>query len=163
MFDLITGLPIHPLVSHAVVVLVPLAAVGAVILTFVAKWRTAYSPLVIIAVFLSAISAFVSTQSGNALSKRVGLPNPHSTLGQRLAILVFVFAIVFSIWFTIERSDHFRSKVPKLFQRVVKVLVPLLAIASLTLTVLVGHSGAESVWKYRIIQTEPPAQEDSEP
>ena len=150
MFDLITGLPIHPLISHAVVVLVPLAAIGALILTFVTKWRTAYSPLVLIAALLSPISAFIATQSGEALSERVGLPNPHSTLGERLALVVLAFAIIFSIWFAIERSARIRSKVPKILQQVIKVFVPILAIASLILTVLVGHSGAEATWKYRI-------------
>jgi cytochrome b involved in lipid metabolism len=163
VFDLITGLPVHPLISHAVVVVVPLAAFGALILTFVAKWRNTYSPLVLIAVLLSPISAFIATQSGEALSERVGLPKSHSTLGERLSYVVLAFAIVFSIWFAIERSAQVRTKVPKILQQVVKVIVPILAIASLTLTVLVGHSGAEASWKYRIAQTQLPALEDSAP
>ena len=150
MFDLITGLPIHPLISHAVVVIVPLAAIGALILTFIPKWRTAYSPLVLIAVLLSPISAFIATQSGEALSERVGLPKSHSTLGERLSFVVLAFAIVFSIWFAIERSERVRTKVPKILQQVINVFVPILAIASLILTFLVGHSGAEATWKFRI-------------
>jgi cytochrome bd-type quinol oxidase subunit 2 len=150
VFDLIAGLPIHPLMSHAVVVIVPLAAIGALILTFIPKWRTAYSPLVLIAVLLSPISAFIATQSGEALSERVGLPKSHSTLGERLSFVVLAFAIVFSIWFAIERSERVRTKVPKILQQVIKVLVPALAIASLILTGLVGHSGAVATWKYRI-------------
>ena len=163
MFDLITGLPIHPLISHAVVVIVPLAAIGALILTFVAKWRTTYSPLVLIAVLLSPISAFIATQSGEALSERVGLPKSHSTLGERLSFLVLAFAIVFSIWFAIERSERVRTKVPKILQQVVKVIVPILAAVSLVLTFLVGHSGAEATWKNRITQAQLPALEDSAP
>ena len=163
MFDLITGLPIHPLISHAVVVVVPLAAIGALILTFVAKWRSTYLPLVYIAVLLSPITAFIATQSGEALSERVGLPKSHSTLGERLALVVLAFAIIFSIWFAIEKSDRVRTKSPKLLQQVVKVFVPLLAITSLVLTVLVGHSGAEATWKYRITQAEVSALEGPAP
>lgn len=159
MFDLITGIPIHPLISHAVVVIVPLAAIGALILTFVTKWRAAYSHLVLIAALLSPISAFIATQSGEALSKRVGLPNPHSTLGERLALLVLIFAIIFSIWFAIEKSERVRTKVPKAVKRIIRILVPILAIGSLILTVLVGHSGAEATWKYRVTQA--PALESS--
>jgi cytochrome bd-type quinol oxidase subunit 2 len=150
VFDLITGLPIHPLISHAVVVIVPLAAIGALILTFIPKWRTAYSPLVLIAVLLSPISAFIATQSGEALSERVGLPKSHSTLGERLSFVVLAFAIVFSIWFAIERSERVRTKVPKILQQVVTVIIPILAAFSLVLTFLVGHSGAEATWKFRI-------------
>jgi len=163
VFDLITGLPIHPLISHAVVVVVPLAAIGALILTFVGKWRSTYSPLVLIAVLLSPITAFIATQSGEALSERVGLPKSHATFGERLALVVLVFAIIFSIWFAIEKSDRVRTKVPKFLQQVVKVFVPLLAIASLVLTVLVGHSGAEATWKYRVTQAQGPAIEDPAP
>jgi cytochrome bd-type quinol oxidase subunit 2 len=150
VFDLITGLPVHPLISHAVVIVVPLAAIGALILTFIPKWRTTYSPLVLIAVLLSPISAFIATQSGEALSERVGLPKSHSTLGERLSYVVLAFAILFSVWFAIEKSASVRIKIPKVLQQVIKVLVPILAIASLILTVLVGHSGAEATWKYRI-------------
>jgi cytochrome b involved in lipid metabolism/uncharacterized membrane protein len=163
VFDLITGLPVHPLISHAVVVVVPLAAIGALILTFVAKWRTTYSPLVLIAVLLSPISASIATQSGEALSERVGLPKSHSTLGERLSYVVLAFAIVFSIWFAIERSARVRTKVPKILQQVVTVIVPILATVSLVLTFLVGHSGAEATWKNRIAQTQLPALEDSAP
>jgi cytochrome b involved in lipid metabolism len=41
--------------------------------------------------------------------------------------------------------------------------VPALAIVSLILTGLVGHSGAEATWKDRIAQTQIPALEDSAP
>ena len=163
MFDLITGLPIHPLISHAVVVLVPLAAVGALILTFRTTWRATYSPLVLIATLLSLMSAYIATQSGEALSSRVGLPNSHSTLGERLALTVLIFSITFSIWFAIERSKSLRTKIPKLLQQLVKALVPVTAIMSLTLTVLVGHSGAETTWKSRITQTQAVALEGSAP
>ena len=33
--DLITGLPIHPLINHGVAVLVPLAAIGALLVIFI--------------------------------------------------------------------------------------------------------------------------------
>jgi len=161
VFDLITGLPIHPLISLAVVVLVPLAAVGALILTFRATWRATYSPLVLIATLLSLMSAYIATQSGEALSSRVGLPNSHSTLGERLALVVLMFSITFSIGFAIERSKSLRAKVPKLLQQLVKALVPVTAIMSLTLTVLVGHSGAETTWKSRIAQTQAVVLENS--
>ena len=163
MFDLVTGLPVHPLISHAVVVIVPLAAIGALILTFVAKWRTTYSPLVLIAVLLSPISAFIATQSGEALSERVGLPKSHSTLGERLSYVVLAFAIVFSIWFAIERSARIRTKVPKILQQAVRVIIPILAAISLVLTFLVGHSGAEATWKNRITQAQLPTLEESAP
>jgi len=38
----INGLPLHPLLVHAVVVLLPLAAVGSIIIAVVPKWRRRY-------------------------------------------------------------------------------------------------------------------------
>jgi hypothetical protein len=35
--DLITGLPIHPLINHGVAVLVPLTAIGALLVIFIPK------------------------------------------------------------------------------------------------------------------------------
>ena len=65
--DLITGLPIHPLINHAVAVLIPLSAIGAILVIFVKRFRTTYSPLVLIAVLSGAVSAFVAGQSGEAV------------------------------------------------------------------------------------------------
>jgi len=59
--DLITGLPIHPLINHAVAVLVPLAAIGALLVIFIPKLRSNYSPLVLAALVMSSISAFIAT------------------------------------------------------------------------------------------------------
>ena len=42
MFDLINGLPVHPLVVHAVVVLLPLAALGTIALAVRPAWRRPY-------------------------------------------------------------------------------------------------------------------------
>jgi len=144
--DLITGLPIHPLINHGVVVLVPLAAVGALLVILIPKLRANYSPLVLATVLLATVSAFIATQSGEALSERVGLPNAHATQGERLSYVVLAFAILFTIWFALERSDRIKEVLANLFKRVLKVVIPITAISSLALTILVGHSGAEATW-----------------
>jgi len=161
--DLITGLPIHPLINHGVVVLVPLAAVGALLVILIPKLRANYSPLVLATVLLATVSAFIATQSGEALSERVGLPNAHATQGERLSYVVLAFAILFTIWFALERSDRIKEVLANLFKRVLKVVIPITAISSLALTILVGHSGAEATWKDRIDQTQATALEETGP
>ena len=126
VFDLITGLPIHPLISHAVVVLVPLAAVGALVLTFRAKWRATYSPLVLIATLLSLMSAYIATQSGEALSSRVGLPNSHSTLGERLALAVLIFSITFPSGLQLKDRRACAPKYPSYYNNLSKLWSQLL-------------------------------------
>lgn len=55
MFDLVNGLPVHPLVVHAVVVLLPLAIVGTILVAVRPTWRRAYGPLVVVASALSVV------------------------------------------------------------------------------------------------------------
>lgn len=45
MLDLIFGLPIHALVVHAVVVLLPLSGLAALALVAMPRWRRPYGPL----------------------------------------------------------------------------------------------------------------------
>ena len=161
--DLITGLPIHPLINHGVAVLVPLAAIGALLVIFIPKLRLAYAPLVLITVLLATISAFIATQSGEALAERVGLPNAHATQGERLSYVVLAFAILFTIWFALERSDRIREVFASLLKRVLKVVIPITAISSFVLTILVGHSGAQATWEDRIDKTQATALEESGP
>ena len=152
--DLISGLPIHPLINHAVAVLVPLSAIGALLVIFVKRFRATYSPLVLIAVISGAVSAFVAGQSGEALSERVGLPNAHSVQGERLWKLTLVFAVLFTIWFVINNYQVVAEKLANVLQKSFVVLIPIVAVASLGLTFIVGHSGAEATWKNRIAQSE---------
>jgi cytochrome b involved in lipid metabolism len=152
--DLFNGLPIHPLINHAVAVLVPLSAIGAILVIFIKKFRTTYSPLVLIAVISGAVSAFVAGQSGEALSERVGLPNAHSVQGERLWKLTIVFAILFTIWFVINNYQVAAEKSRNILQKSFLVLIPIVAVASFGMTIAVGHSGAEATWKNRIAQTQ---------
>ena len=161
--DLITGLPIHPLINHGVAVLVPLAAIGALLVVFIPKLRANYSLLVLVAVLLATVSAFIATQSGEALSERVGLPNAHATQGERLSYVLLAFAFLFTIWFALERSDRIKEVFANIIKRVLKVVIPITAVLSFVLTILVGHSGAEATWKDRINQTQATALEDVGP
>jgi cytochrome b involved in lipid metabolism len=161
--DLITGLPIHPLINHGVAVLVPVAAIGALLVMFIPKFRNTYTPLVLVTVLLATISAFIATQSGEALSERVGLPNAHATQGERLSYVVLIFAILFTVWFALEKTDRIREVFASLFKKVLKVVIPITAISSFVLTILVGHSGAEATWKDRINQNQATALAETGP
>jgi uncharacterized membrane protein len=129
--DLITGLPIHPLINHAVAVLVPLAAIGALLVIFIPKLRGNYSPLVAIALLMATISAFIATQSGEALAMRVGLPSSHATQGERLSFVVFAFFLMFSLWFVLERSDKIKLSISSFLKKILKGLIPITAVTSL--------------------------------
>ena len=84
MFDLINGLPIHPLVVHGVVVLLPLAILGTIAIAARPAWRTRYGHLVVAAAALATALIPVATSSGESLEKHVGDPGKHAELGDQL-------------------------------------------------------------------------------
>ena len=84
MFDLVNGIPLHPLVVHAVVVLLPLATLGTLAIALRPRWRTRYGPLVVAAALVAAVLCPVATSSGEELQKRVGNPGEHADLGEAL-------------------------------------------------------------------------------
>lgn len=97
MFDLIDGLPLHPLVVHAVVVLLPLAAVGTIAIAVVPSWRRRYGVLVGLIALVATAMVPVATRTGEALMRRVGPPaGNHQALGGEL--LWFAVPLVLLVW-----------------------------------------------------------------
>ena len=148
--DLILGLPVHPLVVHAAAVFIPLSAIGVVLVLFSEKIRRTYATLVLIVVAIAAGSGVVASSSGEALSERVGLPLDHSIQGERLRNVVLIFAVLFALWYYLQRSKDKSFAQSHLFNKSLKGVITVVAGASLALTVVVGHSGATSAWKERI-------------
>ena len=93
MFDLINGIPLHPLVVHAIVVLLPLAVIGTIVIAFVPRWRVRYGVLVVACTAAATVLLPVATSSGTALSGRVGNPGEHSELGDQLILGVGGIAV----------------------------------------------------------------------
>ena len=83
MFDLINGLPVHPLVVHAVVVLLPLATLGTIALVVRPAWRRPYGPLLVAIAAVATVLIPVATSSGEALEKHVGDPGEQQCEGDR--------------------------------------------------------------------------------
>ncbi|MFT3861098.1 cytochrome b5 domain-containing protein [Micropruina sp.] len=141
MFD-VFGLPLHPLVVHAVVVLLPLSAIGLIACVFVARWRRSFAGLSVLGLVAGAISAFVAAASGNALAEQVGVPATHQALGQVLPWLAAATVVLAAVWYFMQRGQQQQAPLT----RGIGVLAAVVAAASVTLTVLVGHSGASAVW-----------------
>ncbi|MEV4388804.1 DUF2231 domain-containing protein, partial [Micromonospora sp. NPDC049580] len=63
MPDTVNGLPLHPLVVHAVVVLLPLAALGVAALAVRPSWRGRYGGLVVLITALATAAIPLATSS----------------------------------------------------------------------------------------------------
>lgn len=150
MFDTITGLPIHPLVVHAVIVLLPLACLGAVLVAAKASWNRKYGWLVLLCSFVALGSAFVAKESGEKLASRVGWPEDHIEWGEKIPFAAFGLFVLLALlyWFDRQQTGG-RTTLTK----VVAALVILVAAGNLALAVLAGHSGATAVWRSTIEST----------
>lgn len=138
MFDQFLGLPLHPLVVHAVVVLLPLGALALLTLVFWRKGRPVGLPLTTIVLAMATISAWVARFSGEALKDRVGVPDLHANLGSVLPIHATVTLIVAAVWWRVERGGK--------SSMVLKILSAICAVVAIVMTGVIGHSGAQSVW-----------------
>ncbi|WP_425953428.1 DUF2231 domain-containing protein [Xylanimonas sp. McL0601] len=153
MFDLINGLPIHPLVVHAVVVLLPLAVLGTIAIAVRPAWRARYGVIVTAVALLAVLFIPVATSSGESLQARVGDPGQHAELGDQLiwfAIPLLACAAALT-WFgrlTQQATDATSRKAapgkgPTMTVAVVAVVV---ALATTVQVYRVGDSGARAAW-----------------
>jgi cell division protein FtsW (lipid II flippase) len=146
MFDTINGLPIHPLVVHAVVVLLPLSIVGVLALVIRPVWRHRYGVLVAACALIATGLIPVATSSGESLEKHVGNPGEHAELGDQLiwfAIPVLIAAVALVL---VDRglTDRFAKR--PVAGAVVSVVAVLAAVAAGVQVVRVGDSGARAAW-----------------
>lgn len=139
------GIPLHPLVVHAVVVLLPLSALGAIVLVVVPRWRRTFGPLVLIGLLVSAASAFAAKQTGEALAAQIGITQQHEQWGDRLFPISLVLLVVFTAWWLWQR----RSTEPgqrSVLTIVGGILTVVVALGAIGATIVTGHSGAEAAW-----------------
>ena len=152
MFDTISGLPVHVLVVHAVVVLLPLMAVVTVAVAVRRGWRSA-APWVVLADAVVVGLAYAAKESGEVLQERLGQFTPnvaedhgkHGDLVPYFALALVVAAVL--VWLT--------SRSARLVPVAVAVAV-LTGVGALWWTYLTGESGARAVWGDTVQNTKAP-------
>lgn len=149
LFDTIAGLPVHPLVVHAVVVVLPMAALALVVLYFVPRWRQPYGWLTMAGLVLGTGAAVMAKESGEALAIRLGRPVAHAQLASILVPVALALLVVAAVWFWLQRRAA-KADSKSLASTVVGAIAAVLAVGVVGLTVLVGHSGATAVWADQI-------------
>lgn len=154
------GLPAHPLVVHAAVVLVPLAALALIAVGWNERWRHRYYLPIMLVSLAGAAGSFLAQQTGGSLKrtlreagKRVG---NHPQQGQTAFLLaVLLAALCIALYIHDEHGDWLRARLgigdryrfpidENILLYAIAVPVAGLAIATM---ILAGHSGATLVWK----------------
>lgn len=149
IWDLIAGLPLHPLVVHVAVVLLPLAALGFVAVILIPRARRPFTWVVLAGLAVGSIATLIAKESGQALAARVGLPEEHAELGDLLPYAAIALTVIAALWVWSTRRDT--NSPSTMISRIFGAVGIVGALGTIALTVIVGHTGALAVWSGRIV------------
>jgi hypothetical protein len=157
----IDGIPLHPLVVHAVVVLLPLSAVGAVVIAVRRSWRRSLGIPVLLLALAGVAAVPMATTTGSQLYAALGVQNPVIELHMQraswllpvaLAFLVLLGGAVLTELATV-RAEVGVHAAPAATPTRYRIATGLSAVAALTglaviaIVVLIGHAGSTAVWQ----------------
>lgn len=144
-FDEVAGLPLHPLIVHAAVVLVPLAALGLIVMATSGARSKRYSPAVVFVAVVGALASWLARLTGEELREQLGAgrPSEHYEYGELMPLVATVLLVVVIILALMDRQGGGRRNAVGTVVSLIAIVVALAAIAA---TVVTGHSGAELVW-----------------
>jgi uncharacterized membrane protein len=149
VFDVVAGLPLHPLVVHAAVILIPLVAITALIMSYLPSFSRRYGKLVLIVAIIAQISIVIAKLSGQAFEERLGKDiERHADLGEIAPFVTLPMVFLIYLRWRMDRSGATVGSAK--IRRLVSLALILASLAALVMTILVGHSGAESVWGWLV-------------
>jgi uncharacterized membrane protein len=149
------GLPAHPLVVHAAVVLVPLAAIGTIAIALSAKARLHIGWIVVGLGAVAFVFALLAQGSGESLQERTNeteFTEEHAEMGDTMPWFALPIVITATGVMVLDRR---RTKTdaesqPSWMGPAVIVVSAAAILASVVGTVRiaqVGHSGARATWQ----------------
>lgn len=139
------GLPIHPLVVHATVVIVPTAAALLVATALLPRLRGWAGPLPMLLAVVSLVLTPISTASGQNFAKSFGKSaaiDRHQELGEMLIWWTLGLVVVTAAVWLLERRGRLAGGVAV----GLKVASVLVGLGTIVQVALIGHSGAEAAW-----------------
>jgi glucan phosphoethanolaminetransferase (alkaline phosphatase superfamily) len=150
VFGSFDGLPIHALVVHAAVILVPLAALLGLLFLRPA-WRMTLRWALPAAAVLATVTVYVARQSGEVLKESLGDQLKDNTAGeiverhQELSDLLWIWLLVF-LGVCIVAALVLPRLTSPLAGGGVAIIVAALAVVVIVLVAYTGHQGSKAVW-----------------
>ena len=156
------GLPAHPLLVHVPIVLIPLAAITAII-SIHKKYRREMLLVTAVMAIIGAGFLFLAAGAGESLQHdlpRSRAIHEHAELGDESQgpTAVFAFAAVGAVLSLEASRRKFEYKGKSLPKWSATALLALTVAGGVAATVAVsqaGHSGAKSVWESRLAEKKP--------
>jgi hypothetical protein len=145
------GLPAHPLVVHAAVVLLPLAALATLVVALVPRARRHYAPVAFGLALAATVAVGLAQASGEELEDRVdetALVEEHTEQGERVlpwAVLTLVVSGAVVAAGPLQRRMEDKVK-PAVVTGVLSVAALVVGIGATATIIDVGHSGAKATW-----------------
>jgi uncharacterized membrane protein len=145
VFDLIAGLPVHVLIVHLAVVLIPLSAIGAVLIAARPKALRLFGGATVIGATVGVIASVIAELSGNQLAQRVGWPEEHTNYGEIFPFAAIGFLVLLIVFWLFARGVPLNRNRP-LWLKVFGAVLIVAAVAITYFTVLTGYSGSKATW-----------------
>jgi hypothetical protein len=157
MFERFGDLPLHVLVIHAAVLVLPVTALVAIVFALVPKWRWLLRWPTLLLGIASLVLAYVARESGEAfvaaipdLQKLVDL---HEERGKLLFWFVLIFLAVAIAAFLLlggpsqlASGKGAKATKSKPLELVVSAAVVVISVLVIWQTIRTGDSGAKAVW-----------------
>lgn len=145
------GLPAHPLVVHAAVVLLPLAAVATIVVALVPRARRHYAPVALGLALAATVAVGLAQGSGEELEDRVdetALVEEHTEKGEQVlpwAVLTLLVSGAVVAAGPLQRRLGEKVK-PAVVTGVLTAGALVAGIGATATVIDVGHSGAKATW-----------------
>jgi uncharacterized membrane protein len=155
VFESFNGLPLHPLLVHAVVVLVPLLVAGALAYVLFPRLRRHLAWVVALLALAAPVAALAAKLSGDAFRARLikrNLISPsiltkinqHESYGQKLLYVTIALGVLtLLVTFLTTRKA---VRVPTWGSVVLNVAVVAVAVTCAFYVFQTGDTGAKAVW-----------------
>ena len=155
------GIPAHPLLVHLPAVLLPLAAIGVVVMVIRPAWHRRYRWAVLAIGFVGALGAILAAQAGESLEEQITAKEgsaaaagweDHAAAGETARLFSIIFFVVLALfilipWFIERRAASVTPQsLPKWATLLLAALVLAGSAGTVVTVILAGHSGAKSVW-----------------
>ena len=141
------GLPLHPLLVHGAVVLLPLAGLGAIFIATNIKRSKSFGGAVSLLAAVAALFGFLAMASGRDLAAAIGYgEKQHFVLGGWLPWFGLALFVVTLLLWLMDKKPPKRN----LLSKILSIIAIAIAIGTIGWTVYVGHLGAELTWSTRI-------------
>jgi hypothetical protein len=141
----LAGLPLHPLLVHSAIVLVPLVAIGALVMSYLPSFSRRHGNLILILAVVAQVSVFLAKMSGEAFSEILNKNvEKHAELGEIAPLVTIPMVVLIYLRWRMDRAGSSIGNAA--LRRLTSVALVIASLASLVVIFLVGHSGASSVW-----------------